>query len=32
MEHQLSTSALAKLAKDLKELQAQPIDGVKVRR
>lgn len=31
MEHQLSTSALAKLAKDLKELQAQPIDGVKVR-
>lgn len=30
MEHQLSTSALAKLAKDLKELQAQPIDGVKV--
>lgn len=31
MEHQLSTSALAKLARDLKELQAQPIDGVKVR-
>ncbi|KAI7842400.1 hypothetical protein COHA_004039 [Chlorella ohadii] len=30
MEHQLSTSALAKLAKDLKELQSQPIDGVKV--
>lgn len=31
MEHQLSTSALAKLSKDLKDLQANAIDGVKAR-